>query len=250
MNTLSRILSISLCASLLILTACDPEYEDNGGDASANDNNTVPNNNGDQNNSGDQGTNTPDNSNSSSGTGGSLSCNNLNGCGGNPVGTWAFANTCLFDETTIEEGSCPGSTLTFVDIDYSGSVATFTDDNTYTVTFRTVFNVKFDLPSSCYDTLEDAQRHCSELQEEFNNSQDEGQSSCNVIDGACICNNTGTNENTEEGEWFTDNSTLFLDSGDGGPLTEFQFCEQGNLVSLEISSAGDIPLAGFILQRQ
>lgn len=174
---------------------------------------------------------------SSDGAGGS--CGMVQPCGGDIVGTWKFAASCIVDQSVLGLDAtqiCDTATINAENSVISG-IATFKTDMTYSVSLTSTPKFKLTVPNDC---LQGAA--CADLQTAITTdpSSDVQSASCATQGSACVCNVVSKSmSDTETGTYTTSGSTLT-----SGPTAAQQddtpYCVQGNqlhVISVDMSTS-------------
>jgi hypothetical protein len=165
--------------------------------------------------------------------GGGFSCD-FGGCGGDVVGTWTFADTCLDGTITLDE--CPAAVVN-VDVAFAGSL-TFNADMTMVFDATSTSQVSYAIPTSCLMGFT-----CAQLDESAEDL------SCSEAGDVCNCTGTSSNQIDSTGSWTTAGDVLTISQGGGDPDTA-TYCVAGDTLRMRIEpeDAGD-PTVGFLLTR-
>lgn len=167
------------------------------------------------------------------------SCGTVRPCGGNIVGTWKFAASCIVDQSILGLDAtqiCDTATINAEDSAITG-MATFKADMTYSVNLTSTPKFKLVVPNDC---LQGAA--CADIQAAITGdpTSDIQSASCSTQGSACVCNVVSQSmTQTETGTYTTSGSTLT-----SGPSADQQddtpYCVQGNqlhVISVDMSTS-------------
>jgi hypothetical protein len=165
------------------------------------------------------------------GGGGSVDCT-FEACGGDPVGTWTVAESCV-EFGDFENPFCPEWTINTFDFALSGTL-TIADDDTYTSNFTNTVTFSYTLPASC---LPPGLTSCEELEDE-----DSDETCTGDVSEACTCSGTDVDSVSDSGTWATSGNTLTLDGDDA-----LEYCVDGDV--LKVRDSDDDVEAVFVFTR-
>jgi hypothetical protein len=194
---------------------------------------------------------------SGSGSGGSssmASCENVTGCGGNAVGTWTVASSCLkvagtLDLQTLFGFTCPSGQVTGP-LDVTGSV-TFNADGTFTDNTTTTGMHQVTLPVDCL-TLSGAPVTCERLADVMSGGYYKTVTCMPAAAGGCACNATvnqqgslgkSVSEAQKEGNFTTAGGVLSITQDD----TKYGYCVMDQKLSITPQTMGGLTTTGSIL---
>jgi hypothetical protein len=178
------------------------------------------------------------------------SCGDASGCGGDVVGNWKIAATCLkIVDATSDNATCPGM-KTSADFKMSGTVA-YNSDRTYhtnvTVDGTTVVN----MPASCL-TQQNVTITCAQLQQSFegNATGTEFQSVSCSGSSDCTCTMKLTPEpQMEDGTYSVSGGTL-TQTKTGGTADDSLFCVKGSTLTLSPTDSTSVLTGSVSLTKQ
>jgi hypothetical protein len=178
------------------------------------------------------------------------SCGTVAACGGDVVGEWTIADTCL---TASGGGAlfgdfCPTATVDAAGLRVTGT-ASYRADLTYSATATMSGSMAFVLPPSCL-TMSGITLTCAQLDQAVKQAMmDDPDPSIQSIScagsGSCRCTMQMTPQtSTSSGTYTTSGSTLVEDGAESG-----QYCVKGNELHLLSPSMamGSFELTGDIV---
>lgn len=185
----------------------------------------------------------------------SASCDNVDGCGGDVVGTWKVTSSCLsVDTSDMMSDSCPGLKTTASGYDVTGT-ATFNADMTFATSLTMTGNVVVTMPKACL-TRQGITVTCAQVQQSFEAQIAQpdalfSSGSCkSASDGGCSCTLAITpRSSTSAGTYSTENGVL-TQMHDSGTLGESEYCVKGGKLTIsphEGSAMGDSNVTGSIV---
>ncbi len=170
-------------------------------------------------------------------------CLNAAGCGGNIVGTWKIASSCLtIDPASIMNMSCPGETTSTSGLKYSGTV-TYAADMTYTTNYTTSGNITFSLPASCL-MQQGITLTCDQLSQALAGQpmmMGTSSGSCSTASGGgCTCKIALSNvDSSASGTYTTTGSGSLTQTPMNGTVENDVYCVKGSTLTLSPSDTAN-----------
>ena len=141
-------------------------------------------------------------------------------CGGNIVGTWAFAVSCA--ATTMDDPSCPTETLNSSGVQRSGT-AVFNGDGTYSSDETDSGNFVVDTPASCL-----AGATCADLQAAYRAPNATLSSvTCSTTVTGCRCTLVLVPARSTESGTYTTSVTRLTTTSSDGVINMNDYCTDG-----------------------
>jgi hypothetical protein len=171
------------------------------------------------------------------------SCLQVQPCGGDVVGTWSFLGACrtpavLQNFNDNLQASCPGASITALDIDISGTV-TYNADLTYAANVTETIRATEIFPLSCLGFAS-----CADVV----SSNTESTVSCTGTT-TCTCRVAGAPPMIETGTYTTAGTDLTM-AGPTSTSTD-AYCVQNNQLHIISVDATSAALNGdFVAQKQ
>jgi hypothetical protein len=180
-------------------------------------------------------------------------------CGGDPKGTWTFAEFCL-PEGDLGAGlqGCPEASA---EADFTITREVVIDATTITIAAgsqKTDFVIN--VPIACFNRTQDGGMYdsgvstCADVQNVFNKNKDPSKlATCtDKGSGICACATTETKDQPAEVQQYTTNSgagTITVTKSDGSMSTS-QYCVNGNLLSIKGEGKDGGQGGIFVLNRK
>jgi hypothetical protein len=187
---------------------------------------------------------------SSTGNNVSTSCPAFTACGGDLTGTWKIASVCSKGASTPTSTCSAQSTPT--NARYDGTF-TFEIGGTYQQSISVRGSTKLTYSASCFTS---SAFTCEALDTELKSAEAAAvgfTGSCaSSSDGSCVCNETMDMTFAEAGNYTVSGSSVTLTAttsspGDGGG--EFDYCVQGNNLTLQINDTTGAPTGALFLTK-
>lgn len=159
-------------------------------------------------------------------------------CGGDPVGEWRIADSCVTYDTSPPE-DCPEADASYGTVDMSGTMS-LDADGTYSLSTSMSFDVTIDFPTSCLGGAT-----CDQIEQNLVLSFPG--SSCQTSAQGCACTSPFDESSDETGTWEADGGTLRV-VDQGGDPTDLDLCATGGSLQLRSASEGGGTIE-MILQR-
>jgi len=143
-------------------------------------------------------------------------------CGGDPVGTWTMAGTCIEVEGNPFGDFCTDPDLSFeMSIDASGTV-TINGDQSYALDLTMDMRQDLYIPGACLKGLPSC--------ESMDNEDEDGSMACTGDPSVgCTCVFALSTTDTETGSWSASGGTLTFDeASDGDEPDDLDFCVDGD----------------------
>jgi len=144
------------------------------------------------------------------------------GCGGDLLGTWEFANTCGQDEFPNPFADCDGSTFEVEIVDQTGSM-TFEDDGSFAQMSMTSSTVTLSVtPDDCYGF------NCAAFEAQLQGDNPDWSCEDNAPD--CDCTLMGMETTDVMGTYETDGNVVTVTVD--GTSADFDYCVAGDRLDL------------------
>lgn len=188
------------------------------------------------------------------GGGGGGSCSTPAACGGNIVGTWKVASSCISTSGSGATPDCPQQMLKISNYTVSGTV-TYNADMTYTATRSLSGDTETTLPASCL-MFQGTTVTCAQLQAAITSDPTSGYQSvtCTAAASGCTCSGKIVQDNLNETGTFSTAGNVLTETATGGQPSLSDYCVQGG-TKLQIMphvdmtmpvNMGDLSITGSI----
>ena len=176
-------------------------------------------------------------------------------CGGDPTGTWAFAEFCIPGGELGKLDGCPEFTAAG---DFEVKRDAVFDGKNLTITAGSIVStVTANYPLICFNRDPDggAPREggvgdCATLQNEFFTKKGKPGTCVEKPTGTCACTETKTEPQAEQKSTYTiSGNTLTTTSADGKTSTS-EFCVNGNLLTAKSPDANGKPGQLYVLNKK
>lgn len=159
-------------------------------------------------------------------SGNTSNCGKVAACGGNVVGTWKVADSCITSSTaSMPNTSCPGETLQVASFQASGTL-TLNADMTYTTALSTAATLQLVEPLSCLSSGT-VTATCDQLAMGLN-AADAGSANCTTSGMNCNCTSTFSQPTTTQtGTYSLSGTTVTITPANGTASTD-SYCVQGS----------------------
>ena len=165
-------------------------------------------------------------------------CAGDDSCGGDVVGTWDIASTCL-SGNLMGSVSCPSATLDISGLREDGSL-TWNSDLTYTTTVTVSGAETETFPDTCLPMLNVAS--CDELntklQATLQLSSMYARISCTATSNGCRCTFEYAPQPTTTSGTYTTSGAMLTSTTSGGKSSKASYCVQGTRLLMSGNGSG------------
>jgi hypothetical protein len=156
-------------------------------------------------------------------------CGNTPACGGDLVGTWTIASSCVSAGSSMS-ALCPGATADTANLKVTGTI-TYTADMTYTTNSVLSGSETLVLPLSCF-VQSDVSATCDQLGQIYMNDPTNQSATC-TGSSICTCTIVLSNQtSTRTGTYSTTAAGLATDTPTGGAPSQSDYCVRGQTLTL------------------
>jgi hypothetical protein len=169
----------------------------------------------------------------------SLGCEPAPACGGDPVGTWQIATSCLDIDLSSYTAECDGATARAVDFGVTGTI-TYDADLTYTLTSTLSGRVVASWPAPCLTPANGIQVTCEQLRAALLAPGTYQSITCVPASSGCTCSLEMNAESSwSEGRYVTDAAGVLTETDSTGSARQRDYCvKDGATMTLSPYPAG------------
>ncbi|MFZ5893479.1 MAG: hypothetical protein ACOY0T_20630 [Myxococcota bacterium] len=176
----------------------------------------------------------------------STSCGEVQPCGGNPIGTWKIAESCLDDKALADElleslqmFGCSSASVQSAHLKTTGN-ASYNADQSFTTSTSSTFDATLLIPSSCI-TRAGFTLTCDQLTSALAQlmSDEIGNLTCSTTSGGCNCKVVTPPRTLMESGTYSVSGTRLVQTSSNGSSADAEFCVQGSelhMIALDTSN--------------
>jgi hypothetical protein len=157
-------------------------------------------------------------------------CANSAACGGDLVGTWTIASSCVSVSLSTFDSQCPSAAASSSNLQASGTF-TYNADMTYSKSAALSGSAVVTLPASCL-TIQDVTVTCAQINQVFLATPIPGMTLNCTGSSSCTCTETFTNTTSAlSGTFTTTTGGLVTETASDGAVNTSDFCVKGTTLT-------------------
>lgn len=177
-------------------------------------------------------------------------------CGGDPKGTWTFAEFCAAQTDLGGSGNvCPENS---VDIEYKLDREVTVDATTIKITAGTAtLTANYNYFLACFNRIPDSGstfdsglNDCATLQQKQYTDKGKAGTCVDKAGGYCVCTETGQSSAPEETQTYTVSGTTITITKSDATVTTSDYCVNGDVLSVKEPDKDGKPGLLYVLKRK